>query len=312
MINFKQTLDIVKKTTTLQRVIESYGISVDNPNKFIKCCFHFGDKTASLKLYNGDTGEGSFYCFGCRRHGDLLSFAQLYENKTPGEALASLCRKLGIKIEESQESLGNSLVDSIKNVLNPPKKEVDALDIMKCALEARKEFEELKDINLTRYMIGKQVNHYGTKSKGNLLVVPAEDEFGRIWNLQYINANGAKFYRGGVLKGLMHRIGEDGTKFAFLSEGYSTSVSVHESTGNTVYVCFSAGNIKEVQQCLLGLYPAMKLVLAGDNDEIGRGTGVFPAVFPPDPYKDWNDLYVKEGPDKTRKELLKGGIGENC
>jgi phage/plasmid primase-like uncharacterized protein len=310
MLNFKQTLDTVKKTTTLQRVIESYGIVVNNPNKFIKCPFHFGDNTASFKLYNADTGEGSYHCFGCRKHGDLLSFVQVQENKTPGEALAGLCRKLGIKIEESQTSLSNTLLDSLKNILEPKAKETNSKDFLKLALEARKEFEELTTANLTPYLIKKMVNHYGTKSKSNLVVIPCADEYGRIWNLQYISSSGHKFYRGGLLKGLMHQIGEDSSNFAFLSEGYSSAASVRQCTGKTVFVCFSAGNIKEVRDTLLNCYPAMKLVLAGDNDEIGRSTGVFPAVYP-SKEKDWNDFMLKYGADQARKELL-GGIGENC
>ena len=37
----------------------------------MKCPFHTGDHTASLKLYDG---EGGFHCFGCGAHGSVIDF----------------------------------------------------------------------------------------------------------------------------------------------------------------------------------------------------------------------------------------------
>lgn len=54
---------------------ELYGY---HPNRagFIKCPFHMGDHTASLKLY---PGLGGWHCFGCNRGGSVIDFtAQLF------------------------------------------------------------------------------------------------------------------------------------------------------------------------------------------------------------------------------------------
>lgn len=62
--------DDIKHLLTVQRVAEFYGFQV-NRSGFMKCPFHQGDHTASLKLYDGD---GGFHCFGCGAHGSVIDF----------------------------------------------------------------------------------------------------------------------------------------------------------------------------------------------------------------------------------------------
>ena len=67
------TVREIKETYTMQDIVERYGF---RPNRagFIKCPFHTDD-TASLKIY-----KDSFYCFGCGKNGDVISFTMLMEN----------------------------------------------------------------------------------------------------------------------------------------------------------------------------------------------------------------------------------------
>lgn len=60
----------IKERLTMLEVAEYYGFQV-NRSGFIKCPFHSGDHTASLKLYDG---TGGFYCFGCGAHGTVIDF----------------------------------------------------------------------------------------------------------------------------------------------------------------------------------------------------------------------------------------------
>jgi len=59
----------VKSLVTIQEVAEHYGF---HPNRagFICCPFHI-EKTASMKLYNGERG---FHCFGCGAGGTVIDF----------------------------------------------------------------------------------------------------------------------------------------------------------------------------------------------------------------------------------------------
>jgi phage/plasmid primase-like uncharacterized protein len=306
-IQFKKTLEALKSKVTLRRVIESYGISVKNPNRFIKCPFHSGDNTPSLKLYNADSYDGSFHCFGCNAGSDLLSFAEKYENTTATEALERLCKRFNISIETREYQ--NQLVESLEGILNPRESKKDNKDYFKQAFEAKKEFESLTEQNITKYMMDKAINHYGTKTKGRLLVVPVTDQYGNICNLQYIAPDGKKFYKGGELKNKMFKLGDSLKAPILLTEGYATGATVHQVTGNTVYVCFKSGNLSGVYEILSEIFPSIRIVLCGDNDWVGRNHSL-PGIYPPDKDFDWNDSYVKYGFERTQKQILEGLDGK--
>ena len=62
----------VKSLVTVQEAAEQYGF---HPNRagYIRCPFH-NEKTASLKIYDGQSG---FHCFGCGAHGSVIDFVML-------------------------------------------------------------------------------------------------------------------------------------------------------------------------------------------------------------------------------------------
>lgn len=66
----------IKRLLTMQEVAEFYGFEVSRSG-FMKCPFHSGDNTASLKIY---PGSGGFHCFGCKAHGTVIDFVmRLYD-----------------------------------------------------------------------------------------------------------------------------------------------------------------------------------------------------------------------------------------
>ena len=60
----------IKERLTMREVAECYGFQVGRSG-FIKCPFHSGDHTASLKIYNGRSG---WHCFGCGAGGSVIDF----------------------------------------------------------------------------------------------------------------------------------------------------------------------------------------------------------------------------------------------
>lgn len=60
----------IKARLTMQEVVEYYGFQVGRSG-FIKCPFHQGDHTASLKIY---PGSGGWHCFGCNLGGTVIDF----------------------------------------------------------------------------------------------------------------------------------------------------------------------------------------------------------------------------------------------
>lgn len=78
------TTEEIKRTYSMTDVLQRYGL---RPNRagFIKCPFHTGDHTASMKIYTDN-----FYCYGCGLTGDVFKFVMLMDNIPFKEAFYSL------------------------------------------------------------------------------------------------------------------------------------------------------------------------------------------------------------------------------
>ena len=65
-------LETIKSRYSMQDILDRCNIP-GNKNGFCKCVFHKED-TASMKVYK--TG---YYCFGCGKGGDIISFVKSYQ-----------------------------------------------------------------------------------------------------------------------------------------------------------------------------------------------------------------------------------------
>lgn len=116
------------------------------------------------------------------------------------------------------------------------------------------------------YLMHKGIKPHGVKSDGHHLLIPMRDTAGTLHSLQSIAPDGSKrFQTGGRVKGCYHAIGKpDGV--LIVCEGYATGASIHEATGHAVAVAFNAGNLRAVAKALRAKYPALRLILAADDD----------------------------------------------
>jgi putative DNA primase/helicase len=116
------------------------------------------------------------------------------------------------------------------------------------------------------YLSTKGVQAHGVKSEGEALLIPMRDTAGTLHSLQVIDPEGGKrFQPGGRVKGCYHGIGKPGGVL-IVCEGYATGASIHEATGHAVAVAFNAGNLRAVAEALHSKYPALRLILAADDD----------------------------------------------
>lgn len=78
------TAEEIKQTYSMTDIVGRYGL---RPNRagFIKCPFHVGDHTASLKIY-----KDNFYCYGCGATGDIFKFVMMMDNCSFKDAFLSL------------------------------------------------------------------------------------------------------------------------------------------------------------------------------------------------------------------------------
>lgn len=169
------------------------------------------------------------------------------------------------------------------------------------------------------YLARKGVKPHGlTVDDQGRLLIPMADETGIVRSVQIIDQDGTKrFLTGGRTRGCFHRLGQpDG--LLYVAEGFATAATVHEVTGRSVVVAFSAANLQSVTRSLRATYPTIRIVIAADNDRFvagnpgvtqaqaaARGTGaevIYP-TFATDQGTDWNDCLAQEGIDRVREQL---------
>lgn len=146
------------------------------------------------------------------------------------------------------------------------------------------------------------------------VVVPLHDMIGQLVNVQLINATGEKrTLKGGQVKGACHVLSSGKpAKRIWLAEGYATGLTVHNLTGDEVWVALSSVNLLSLAGLVREKHATLPLLIAADRDLNGDGqtkarraaeacnaTVALPPVF-----GDWNDAFVQNGADETRKALI--------
>lgn len=137
----------------------------------------------------------------------------------------------------------------------------------KCALEGKCEYLERK-----------QVSAHGVRfSNAGSIVIPMIDDRANIRGLQFILPRGheravktgrdKEFWPKGLqMRGTYHLVGKPPRDIILVAEGYATAASLHEATGLSVAVVWSANNILPVCQILKKKYPRVRQLICADDD----------------------------------------------
>ncbi|WP_207784100.1 toprim domain-containing protein, partial [Pectobacterium polaris] len=119
---------------------------------------------------------------------------------------------------------------------------------------------------------GKPLRVGGVAYQPGDVLVPLTTPDGEVVNLQLINAQGDKHtLKGGQVKGTFHAFSGKQTSVIWLAEGYATGLTLHQLTGDAVYVALSANNLPSLARALKTRHPAVTLLIAADRDENGTG-----------------------------------------
>jgi len=182
-------------------------------------------------------------------------------------------------------------------------------------------------VEATPYLKSKQIVPYPgvlTDREERTTYIPAHDEHGKVWSMQYIREDGTKrFAKESRQEGCFHVLGGfDQLKAVpalVIAEGYATAATLAETLGYATVAAFNSGNLPQVAKSLHAIYPNKPIVIAGDNDvhleqtqginpgrakaeEAARAVGgkvMFPIFAPgeqsenPKGFTDFNDLGVK-------------------
>ena len=136
----------------------------------------------------------------------------------------------------------------------------------------------------TAYMQTKGIGtHPGvyTDAEGKTCV-PATDAAGKLWTVQFIDAEGKKrFAKASRKHGCFHAIGGlarlASADVLVIAEGYATAATVSELLGKPAVAAFDAGNLLPVAQALHAKFPGKPVLIVADDDQAQeRQSGINP------------------------------------
>ncbi len=104
----------VRESTDIVALISEYIGLKQQGSRYVGLCPFHNEKTASFNV-NGD--EGLYYCFGCHRSGDAITFVRDMENLSFPEAVKKLAERSGITLKESSSRKTTSTLVPIQDAL---------------------------------------------------------------------------------------------------------------------------------------------------------------------------------------------------
>ncbi len=182
------------------------------------------------------------------------------------------------------------------------------------------------------YLLKKGAGAHGARQdQHSNIIVPIRNIYGEITSLQFIDRDGnKKFLKGGEKKGGSYTLNDQAINpegKVYICEGFATAASVQEATDKTTICALDAGNLLPVAEALRSRYPALELVICGDDDRFkshNKGREVTPAAalavggkvcfpsFKSDEGKptDFNDLHLSEGLEVVRAQIEAAAVPE--
>ena len=258
---------------------------------FCKCLWH-QENTPSLAFFS----NGSYKCFGCGAHGDVITFVQAVENVSFEEACKIIGDNVGYEINLEPP---NALFESYKDSLdNHTRRYWVNLQKNKDALKYLKEERGISQEMIDRFRLGlTDANEYQFRTDigniSNRLVFPILEhkrKFPKCVGMAYrtltdeqpkyindCNQDGREgqdpllngvFIKGNMIYGL-HQSYEGINKFgyAILVEGYFDVISMHQS-GITNTIATMGTSITDTQVNILSKITKNVLIMY-DGDEAG-------------------------------------------
>ncbi len=195
------------------------------------------------------------------------------------------------------------------------------------------EYEKGQEIASHPYLEKKGIEPIGVRvNEKNQLLIPVRNKDEQIRGIQYINADGSKYFKTGMEKkgnfcminphqNDPAQLGKEPAQI-LICEGYATACSLHEATDLHVAVAFDSGNLGIVAENLRHKNPNAELIICADNDhskKINVGvekakeavtkscgtlkTPVFTLEERTQGLTDFNDLHKSQGIEAVKNQL---------
>ena len=277
------------------------------------------------------SGEKSGWFVGYQnftQKGDLLIVARFsdYRRSDVSEYQSNI--KLN-KVEKTQ------LAKTIKDAEKKVKEEREALQLQ-TSDRAKLYWDHSSTNPHANYLSRKKINDlYGAMtamdSQGRCVVVPLQDNEGKLWTTQTISDDGFKmFMKGGKKTGSYHVIPDrellNDQEVIYIAEGYATAASIYQAINKPVVVAFDTNNLIAVGKAIRNKYTECAIIFCADDDgEIKRPDGtvwnpgidtakkasealnaqyISPKFKDKKDQSDYNDLHCSEGLDHVKSQIL--------
>lgn len=265
-----------------------------NTTATAKCIFHQED-TASLTFFS----NGSWKCFGCGEHGDLITLVQKIENIDFQSACVKIANNVGfpiayVNVNPAWEKYKDNLDDHTRrywvNLHNDPAQVAmnylknerhlsdDTITKFRLGFTDYEEYKFRNDIGNISYKIAFPIlehKRYRPKCVGMAYRGLTDDKPKYVNDHNQVGVNGQDpalsgvFVKGNMLYGLAQAYnGIAKFKFVFVTEGYFDVLSMHQA-GFTNTVAIMGTSFTEAQMSTLySLTNNLYLLL--DNDKAGH------------------------------------------
>ncbi|MFB2831900.1 primase-helicase zinc-binding domain-containing protein, partial [Aeromonas jandaei] len=257
-------------------VLGELGINIPRNGKHGPCPACGGDDRFRL---DDKEGRGTFFCNECGA-GDGLDLVARVIRKPLKEAAAMVAPLVGLNGAGMDPAERERLHQQQQARAEKECKQ----DEMRRKKAARRANDVLQDCERgqSSYLVRKGLG-WGKGAMNRTMIVVAEERFppgstvvpltneaGDLVNVQLIRDDGFKSYlAGGQKNEAYHRI--DGETLVAVVEGYATGLSVHLTTGATVYCAMDCGNLVNVATIARRQHPEAQILLCGDNDATKKG-----------------------------------------
>ncbi len=282
---------------------------------------------AGLQFSGPIVGDGALHRIKAGEDKEANSWYVFHEDEHPAGAFG--CWKQSFSQNWFESNGNNGRPDaSVRKRWSDAKASGQAEEVERqktAATKAALEFAESTNCKNHDYLARKQVQSYGLKIATDgpfcgWIVLPLSDGAGKIWNLQFVAADGTKrFHYGGRVKGCSFTIGEKRDGPIVVCEGYATGASIHQATLFQTVCAMNCGNLVPVASDLRKRFPNRLIVIAADDDsktegnpgltkakEAAKAAHAFvahPIFSDESPGTDFNDLHIASGLDVVRCQI---------
>ncbi|WP_024654962.1 DNA primase [Borrelia hispanica] len=108
-MEYAKIIDLIKQRVDIVNIISEHVVLVKSGAFYKGLCPFHAERTPSFTI---TPSQGLFYCFGCKKGGDVVKFLMDIEKLDYHDAVNSLCTKIGIEYDSATRNMG------IKNKLH--------------------------------------------------------------------------------------------------------------------------------------------------------------------------------------------------